>query len=53
MIMTCSQHNFGVVTSVDMLKSADFLSGMKGRTAVNQGKHDRSEKEKAHHEDEP
>ena len=25
--MTCSQRNFGVVTSVDMSKSADFLSG--------------------------
>ena len=54
--MTCSPHNFGVVTSVDMLKSADFLSGM--RWAV-RGFCDKvwtfggAEKRKAHHEDEP
>jgi hypothetical protein len=54
--MTCSQHNFGVVTSVDMLKSADFLSGK--RWAV-RGFCDKvcvfaeQKKEKAHHEDGP
>ena len=54
--MTCSQRNFGVVTSVDMSKSADFFE--RNGKAV-RGFCDRwgclaeQKKEKTYHEDEP